>query len=206
MFDNVLFPLQVASMSSTIEFHTTILPADSGAESRNIDWDDALLTIDAASGVKDTDDLSTLIAFFYARKGAGRGFLVKDWADYKAASQGLGTRTGSATQVFQLVKSYGDSANTHTREITKPKQGTLIVRAGLSILTENTHYTVDYTTGLITVLAGQVTAGSVLTCDFEFYVPMRFSEDKLRTALLLYKLTHGLGEVEVILVETRDFQ
>lgn len=205
-FDNLEFSLGPTRFSATIEYNTTIIIMDNGAEARNVNWDDARLKFDAGTAIKSTADLLTLIKFFRARKGAGRGFLVKDWTDYKATGEAIGTRTGTGAQTFQLKKTYTDAGNSDVREIYKPKSGTVVIYANGSALTFGTHYTIDYTTGVLTILAGQVTAGHVLTWDGEFYVPCRFASDELRADLILYRLTEGLGQMpQVLLIETRDY-
>ncbi len=206
-FDNVVFPLSVAKFSATIEYNTTILVMDGGAEARNANWDDARLSFDAASGVKTTLDLATMIAFFRARKGSARGFLVKDWTDYQITNQAIGYASSTTAPVsLQLIKSYSDAGNTENRIITKPKQGTLVARQNGSVMTEGLLFTMDYTTGILTTINGTVPANALITVDCEFYVPCRFLEDKLRADLILFKLTTGLGEMpQVPIIEVRDF-
>jgi uncharacterized protein (TIGR02217 family) len=204
MFDNLEFPLSVANLAATIEYKTTILQGDNGSEDRNVDWDDPRLWFDIGTGVKTTADLLILIKFFRARKGAGRGFLVKDWSDYQATGEVIGTRTGTGAQTFQLIKTYTDAGNSEIREIYKPKSGTVTVYDNSTPLVVTTDYTLDYTTGILTILSGRVTAGHVITATFQFFVPVRFAEDKLKTELILYRISNGLGSTTVPLIETRD--
>jgi uncharacterized protein (TIGR02217 family) len=206
-FDNVELTLPVGRFAGTIQHQTTILVGDNGSEVRNVDWDDPLLLFEISSSVIRTEaDLQTLIRFNRARKGAGRGFLVKDWSDYQATNEAIGTRTGTGAQTFQLIKTYSDAGNAAIREIYKPKSGTVTIYDNSTPLVAGTDYTLSFTTGILTILASHVTSGHALSWDGQFYVPVRFLEDKLKTDLLLYKISSGMAQASnVLLIETRDF-
>ena len=60
---------------------------------------------DVASGLKKQAQIDELIAFFRARRGKAYGFRFKDWTDFKATGQLVGTGDGALAQ-FQLVKHY----------------------------------------------------------------------------------------------------
>jgi uncharacterized protein (TIGR02217 family) len=50
--------------------------------------------------------------------------------------------------------------------------------------TENFHYRLDVTTGMITFLEGHVPAAlAIITAGFEFDTPVRFDSDYLETSL-----------------------
>ena len=70
-------------------------------------------------GLKDQAQLDDLIAFFRARKGKAYGFRFKDWTDYKATGQLIGTGDG-VIKTFQLVKWYPSGSVIGLRTITKP--------------------------------------------------------------------------------------
>jgi uncharacterized protein (TIGR02217 family) len=53
--------------------------------------------------------IDELIAFFRARRGKAYSLRFKDWTDYKANGQLLGTGDDALTQ-FQLVKHYRPEA------------------------------------------------------------------------------------------------
>lgn len=137
MFDNVVFPLIVETVTSAPEFNTTIIPTSSGAEQRNANWADAKITFNATLGVRSKQDIQTLVNFFRARKGRARGFLVKDLLDCVAIETrdiiAKGT-TASGEVKFQLQRVYSDVAtsthygitgNTDIRPIYKPIRGTV---------------------------------------------------------------------------------
>jgi uncharacterized protein (TIGR02217 family) len=87
------------------EFATTVVATSAGHEKRNVNWAQARGWWDVASGLKKQAQIDELIAFFRARRGKAYGFRFKDWTDYKATGQLLGTGDDALTQ-FQLVKHY----------------------------------------------------------------------------------------------------
>ena len=102
---------------------------------------------DVASGLKKQAQIDELIAFFRARRGKAYGFRFKDWTDYKATGQLLGTGDDALTQ-FQLVKHYPSGSVIEVRTITKPVAGT--VKVYLDGVEQLSGWSVDTTTGLVT--------------------------------------------------------
>jgi uncharacterized protein (TIGR02217 family) len=210
-FDQVEFPLTVARFGSSPEFATTVISFENGEEQRTGLWEDARLRFNAGPGIKSTADISALVRFFRARKGRLRGFLVKDWADFRTTGSPQGNYA-PATAALQITKSYTDDGNTDVRPVTKIKQGTLVIRAGVTTLTEGVHYSITWgggysTTGLITWNGGNMAAhaGATISADYEFAVPARFDTDRLDLDLIHYRVTEGFGEIpDIPLVEIRD--
>lgn len=207
-FDNIEFPLTVKRLRSTIRFSTTITETTSGDEKRNAVWQDARRVFDAIGGIKTIAQLDQLINFFCCRKGRARGFLVKDYSDYKVTGQAFGVGTGAQT-VFQLKRTYTDAFNSDERFITKPRQGTVLIYTNGALLTEGFHYTINYTTGLVTFTNAPF-LGEVFTWVGEHYVPCRFMQDELDVELLHFYVESGArrghGEVaSVQLIEIRDY-
>jgi len=166
------------------ERRTQIVELSSGDEERNANWANSRRRYDAAYGVRRTDDLAAVVAFFEARNGRLYGFRWRDWGDYKsclpsqtpvASDQAIGTGDG-VTTAFQLVKSYTSGAQTWTRTITKPVAGSVIV--AFDGTTQNTGWSVDITTGLVTFTTAPANA-TAITAGFEFDVPVRFDTDRL---------------------------
>lgn len=195
-------------------FKTTITVVDSGYEYGNVNWEQAKHEYDAAMGVRTQAELSDLIRFFHVAHGRGHHFRYKDWSDFKscdveaiAAStdQLLGIGDG-VKLVFQMYKVYTEGGTiTSTRKITRPVNGTISVNILGSTnhsdgdLTETTDYTIDYDTGLITLLVVP-TAAAVLKWGGEFDVPSRFDTDTLQINLEFY----GHGSLGVPIVEVRE--
>jgi len=190
-FDEIQFPPEISyGASGGPSFSTTVVELATGAEQRNQNWSRAKGRWTVGHNLKFDTELAVLIAFFRSRRGRARGFRFKDWADYNMADQDIGDGDG-ATLAFQIIKIYEDSENlnAYTRLITKPVDGTVVVKAGTSLgtavtLVESTDYTVDYTTGIITFedsskpLVGE---NIYVTCEFD--TPARFDTDTMDVTL-----------------------
>jgi len=175
-FDEVQFPPDISyGAKGGPECSTDITEMFSGKEQRNINWSQPRAKYTVSHGVKTQAQLDDLIAFFRVRQGRAIGFRFKDWTDYQAFAQNLGTGNGVITQ-FQLVKKY-TSSTTITRTILKPvNNGTLKIY--LNAVLQSSGFTMDYTTGIVTFTTAPG-AGVVVTADFEFDVPVRFDTDYL---------------------------
>jgi hypothetical protein len=175
-FDEVQFPPDISyGAKGGPEFSTDIVEMFSAKEQRNINWSQSRAKYSVSHGVKTPVQLDDLIAFFRVRQGRAIGFRFKDWTDYQALAQNLGTGNAVITQ-FQLVKKY-TSINTVTRTILKPvNNGSLKIY--LNAVLQSSGFTMDYTTGIVT-FATAPGAGVVVTADFEFDVPVRFDTDYL---------------------------
>jgi len=135
-FHDVQFPTDISKGSSGGPMRRTdIVTLRSGAEERNAIWANSRHVYDAGMGLRNTDDLYEVIQFFEARNGRLHAFRWKDWSDYRsglprqavtAFDQDIGTGDG-ATVAFQLSKTYTSGANSYTRDITKPVEGTVLL-------------------------------------------------------------------------------
>ncbi len=175
-FHEVQFPPKIAyGASGGAEFNTSITTTFAGFEQRNVNWQKARGRWDVSTGLKTKTDMDVLQAFFRARFGKAYGFRFKDWSDYQAVGQTLGTGNGTAT-IFQLVKLYTSGAYSYSREIKKPVSGT--VKIYLNAVLQSSGFTVDHTTGVVTFTAAPG-AGVIVSADFDFDVPVRFDTDAL---------------------------
>ena len=198
--DSAVFPEGIAYGSrGGPTFSTSIIEIDSGAEERVGRWALSRRRWDASYGIKVLDDVYTVQAFFLARKGPLNGFLWQDpidmastvdgrttsWAngslDPDDENQLLGTGDASETQ-FQLIKTYTSGGVTHTRNITRPKSGTVLVAVDGVAQTEGVDFTVDLTTGQLN-FSSAPGSGLDVTAGYEFYVPARFEEDRLEITM-----------------------
>jgi len=196
-FHEVRFPTGISrGASGGPERRTEIVTLGSGFEERNQRWADSRRRYDAGYGVRGTDDLHAVIAFFEERRGQLHGFRWKDWSDYKscapleavsAADQVIGTGDGAGF-TFQLVKVYGASFAPWTREIKKPVADTVLVALDGAEQTPGSDFTVDTTTGIVTFTSAPGN-GVEITAGFEFDVPARFDTDRL--AVNLEAFNHG---------------
>ena len=195
-FHEIQFPNDIAyGATGGPEFATSIVATASGYEQRNINWSAARGRWDVASGLKKQTQLDTLIAFFRARKGRAHGFRFKDWTDYKATAQALGTGNGTIT-TFQLIRTYSSGGNTDVRTITKPVAGT--VKVYLASVQQMSGWSVNTTTGVITFSSAPGN-GVTVSADYEFDVPVRFDTDRMAVTIEQINLHQwsGIGIVEI---------
>ncbi len=182
-FDDVLYPLALGRDTGVSpEFSTSVAVTASGHERRNSLWSDARLRFDVGPGVRSEEELGVLIAFFRARRGAARGFRLRDPFDHSShgmtgepgpLDQSIGTGNGLIA-TFQLAKRYGEAEEPQVRPITRPRLGT--VRVSIDGVE-----TTDFETlpgGLIRFGAAPA-AGAAIRAGFLFDVPVRFAEDRL---------------------------
>jgi uncharacterized protein (TIGR02217 family) len=197
-FHEVRFPDNIAyGARGGPEFATTLVATGAGHEQRNVNWAEARGRWNVASGLKNQQQLDELIAFFRARKGRAYGFRFKDWTDYNATGQLLGTGDGAESQ-FQLVKRYPSGSIVEVRTVTKPVAGT--VKVYLDSAEQASGWSVDTTTGLVTF--GTAPALDVeVTADFEFDVPARFDVDHMAVTIETFRL-HRWQQIPIVELRT----
>ena len=183
-FDDVGYPLALGRDATIIpEFSTSISVTASGFERRNTVWSNARLRFDVGPGIRSEAELGALIAFFRARRGAARGFRLRDPSDYSsndmiglpgAQDQLIGLGDGVTTD-FPLVKLYGDGDAVQVRRITRPQFETLVLSIGGTIAA--TGWTLGV--GGVVTFAAAPAVNAEVRAGFLFDVPVRFAEDKL---------------------------
>jgi uncharacterized protein (TIGR02217 family) len=193
-FHDVRFPDNISrGARGGPERRTQIVELASGDEERNASWANSRRRYDVAYGIRRSDDLASVVAFFEARNGRLHGFRYKDWADYKSGlpsqpitptDQQIGTGNGSL-KTFQLAKRYISGAQSWTRTIAKPVAGT--VRIALGMVEQMSGWTVDATTGVVTFTTAPGN-GVIVRAGFEFDVPVRFDTDVLDVTLDIERL------------------
>lgn len=169
-------------------FQTTILSMASGKEKRNVDWQQARFKADISYGIQSMDDLRAVYNFFHARQGKARGFLFKNWIDYKAVNQQIGVGNGVQTS-FQLVKTY-TSVITYTKNIFYPVASSLVIKVGGDEVSKTLHEN-----GLVTITAPLTDA--IVTADFEFDLAVRFDFDELEVTMEQYE-TGSLPNMSIV--------
>jgi uncharacterized protein (TIGR02217 family) len=125
------------------------------------------------------DEVAAVLEFYHAVHGRAFGFRFKDYVDYKScridqavsAVDQLLVASGAA---YQLVKDYVAGALFQRREIVKPVAGTVRLADNAVEKTEGVDWTLDETTGLVTLAFSPV---GTLTWGGEFDVPVRFDSD-----------------------------
>ena len=153
------------------EFKTRIVTLRSGYERRNAEWSMPLGRYSILYLAINPADHATVRAAHMACMGAAIPFRFKDWTDFEATNEVIGTATGSP-QTLQLIKTYTFGPLTLERDIVKPVDGTVALYAdGISI-----GVSVDETTGIVSFVADN---GAEITWTGEFDVPVRFERDRL---------------------------
>lgn len=176
-------------------FKTTIVTAASGQEQRVSEWVYERSEFDISYGVQNKEDYQAILDFFRARRGKHRGFRFKDWADYEAFNEVIGTGDDEQ-RTFQLVKNYDNVL--YTRKITRPVVGTVTIT--LDGTPKATGFSVDHSTGVVTFtndpehIPGD---GVIVRASFEFDLPVRFDTDQM-AARLVWADAGRIPEVPVV--------
>lgn len=194
-FHEVRFPTNLSFGSAGgPERRVEIVALANGYEERNTPWAHSRRRYDAGIGLRSLDDLERVMAFFEARSGQLFGFRWKDWTDFKsslpsgqpaATDQAIGVGDGALT-VFQLSKVYTSGPVSYRRPIRKPVAGTVVVALDGVPLQEGTDFTVDPSTGLVT-LAAPAPVGAALSAGFEYDVPVRFDTDRIVASVAAFQ-------------------
>ena len=197
MFDDVRLPDNVErGAKGGPRFQTSVTVLATGREQRNVDWATQRGKWEVAYGIDTKADFSQVLAFFYARQGKARGFRFKDWSDYQAVTQSIGTGNGVAT-TFQLVKNY-TSLVTFTRKITRPVSGTISIFKNGVLQTSGV--STNLSTGVVTFTSAPASLDAI-TATFEFDVPVRFDTDEFTLNLE----TFDAGAIDTLpIVEIRE--
>lgn len=160
------------------EFNTRIVTLRNGHERRNANWAQMRHHYTLPfQNITDDDYLADLKAVFLSVLGQTHSFLAKDHSDFEAVGEALGTSPAGSTPV-QLKKTYTFGAATYSRDILKPKAGTVTVYQN-GVAKAGTFST---TTGLFTPTTAWA-AAATLTWDGEFFVPVRFASDLLQMSI-----------------------
>lgn len=206
-FDDVLYPFPLGTSTSVRpEFSTSVLVTASGHERRNSLWSDARMHYDVGPGIRSEGELSQLIGFFRARRGAARGFRLSDPLDF-SSNQMTGTPTmtdellgigDGLTADFPLVKRYGIGDEPQVRRITRPRAESLTISVGGQVSSDWT-----LLEGGIIRFSIAPPVGVEVRAGFLFDVPVRFEED----AIDVSGFNFAAGEAPSIpLVEIREAQ
>lgn len=194
-FHDVRFPLAVSfGATGGPERRTEIVTLGSGREERNQRWAMSRRRYDAGSGVRNRDDLNTVVAFFEERRGRLYGFRYRDPLDHKscapsdtpaATDQLLGVGDGVETD-FALIKRYGDAFLPYDRPIALPVAGSLAVTVNGIARVEGADFSV--LDGAITFFPHAVPqTGDAVEAGFQFDVPVRFDTDRLEISLSSFR-------------------
>lgn len=177
------------------EFNTRVVSLRSGHERRNANWTLPLGRYSVIYQALEPADHLLVKGAHMACMGSLIAFRFKDWSDFTATNQVIGTGTGSS-QELQLAKAYDFGPLSLSRTITKPVSGTVVV----SVAGVPTACVIDYTTGVVTITA---TASAEITWTGEFDVPVRFESDRLDCDPIAKRSNDFFLTADVGLVEVR---
>lgn len=180
------------------EFKTDIAVAKRGPEQRNIGWEQARKKFTLSQEVLTDPKKFFLMQFARSKKGAEFAFRFRDFFDYQAVNEAFVPAVNpigwtSPAGPWQLCKTYSDTARSYTFRIFKPCTGLVadangvfppvpIIYNGSTPLVVNVDYTIDFTTGLVTMLGGTVPTNWTGWFD----IPARFTDDSARFLLTCF--------------------
>ncbi len=204
-FDDLPYPLALGRDAMVVpEFSTSVAVTASGFERRNSLWSNARLRFDVGPGIRSEAELGVLLAFFRARRGAARGFRLRDPTDYSSnamtgppasADQLLGTGDGLRAD-FPLLKSYGSGDAAQLRRITRPHAASILVSVDAAASAAW-----SLVEGGVIRFTAPPAAGKAVRAGFTFDVPVRFAEDKLEVSGAVF----AAGEApSVPVIEVRE--
>jgi len=200
-----LFPKDIAyGARGGPEFNTTVLELASGYEKRNQNWSKARARYNVTYGIRNPDQMTRLLNFFYARRGRAFSFPYFDHKDHMIKNQAIGVGDGS-TRTFQIFKRYESGGFYYDRLITKLIPNTLkSVAVGGVVRNPNT-YTVDPLTGTITFTGSTSNippvGAEIFISEVQFYVHVRFDTDLADIQLVTFGAESW---TDIILIEIKE--
>ena len=160
----------------SLSFRVELLEQNDGAEQRLLKSKSELGTWQLGDRSFNPAELIYINEFYNRMRRIASGFRYKDWGDYFAKNQNIGTGDGTKTQ-FQLIRNYGS----YSRKILKPVNGTVIVSVN-GILSSPT---INNVNGIITFAVAPA-SGAVVSSSYEFDKPVRFTSEALTCRLQIY--------------------
>lgn len=202
------FPPELSYYASGGPEHLTqIVETASGYEKRNVVWSYPRCRYNLAQAMKDSAGKNAVIGFFRAAQGRAQGFRLKDWGDYQDGGTGvLGSGVGNGTPTYQMFKNYSQGL-TVSRKITKPLTQAAGAGAALVFLRNAVamtsgasagNYTIDTTTGVLTMVADASSSATAITVGTTTQVALTSNPGSLIAGKLLY--LSGFGGADAALV------
>lgn len=178
MFYEIRFPEYIScKFKVEINFDNNLILNKNGKEQRLLNRHNSRNVYTLDTDILSCEDIDKITKIFRIVNGRFCGFRFKDWLDYKAINQQIDIADGKKNK-FQLIKTYSiseDISIKYIRIIEKPVVGTVLLKIDNQKID---NFTVDYSTGIIT-FNSVLEKGKIITCDFEFDIPVRFDSDTL---------------------------
>jgi uncharacterized protein (TIGR02217 family) len=158
---------------------------DSGAQAVNIVWEQTLREFEIGFKPMLRESWQAIEQLHEVTEGGAYGFLMEDPKDAVVdITQGVVAATAYANE-YRLFKRYTVASRYKDRKITRPMAAGLVIKVdgvALSALSSPIDYTVDVSTGLITIASGPT--ASHVTWSGRFYVPVHFQADAIDWSML----------------------
>jgi uncharacterized protein (TIGR02217 family) len=192
-------------VTNTMVYRHTALKHPYGTYSFNIQFNNKTLD----------EQLDKVIDFYQRCGGQYGGFRFKHRADFSTNNYtGIPTaRDQLCVEIdathYQITRWYGDNTDEDCprRKILKPVTGTVLVSvrdgATYTTLTLTTDYTIDYTTGIITLVDGLSSSDDSLYAGCYYDIPVAFNTDlsgvsfNTKTASNEFILSSGIDLIEI---------
>lgn len=170
------------SSTANITFNTTVIEKKNKAESRNQEWEYPLRRYTVEYPLLNKTLQKQVYGAFLVAKGMRHSFRYKDWTDYQVDSSFAYDGTGTTYQIGNI---YTFGNQTVQDPIYLPNDGSVtITNPSGAILIEGVGYTVNYTTGIITLLNSPAVGTYAYTCTFDRKV--RFNSDEVQIGSVVY--------------------
>jgi len=173
-------------LKEDIEFSTLIFQADSGKEKRRSKWSRGIRTLDTWLENESDAAVNLIWEFFKARKGKYDTFWVKFPTSFKVTGEMVGAGNGTQT-IFNL-----DYFPVDVSSVKVYLDGILQV-SGHTVTNDLTNEIAKITFSLAPG------ASVVITADYEYYIQVRFDDDKLSKELVQYKLYNTTLKLKEVL-------
>ena len=173
-------------LKEDIEYSTLIFESDSGKEKRRSKRSQAIRTLDCFLESESEEAIDLIWSFFKARKGRYDTFWVKFPTNYKVQNEAVGTGNGVDT-VFNLDLFPIDTA------LIKVYLNGVEVTSGFTVTNDLTNEVAKIE------FSSPPSAGVAITADYEYYVQVRFEEDKLSRELVSVKLYNSSIKLKEVL-------
>lgn len=118
----------------------------------------------------------------------------------------LGVVGDGSTATFQLQITRTVGSISGSKKVMHPKSGTVLVYVNAVLKTETTHYTINYSTGVVTFTGGNIpTAGQSVKATFDYNTPVRFLSEEIETTIEIDTATNTQEELNsTALIEVFD--
>ncbi|MGN7618500.1 MAG: DUF2460 domain-containing protein [Ehrlichia sp.] len=197
-FNEIRFPEDISYGSTGgPEFSTSIVETNNGAEYRSVNLSHSRNKYNIIYSVKSEEQLLKLINFFYIHKGRAIGFRFKDWSDYKAKRQKIGTGNGEQKN-FQIIKTYKVDRHSYVRIITKPVVNTVKIYCNNTLQTDR--FFINFSNGQVQFDVAP-DDGIEIYADYEFDIPVRFDSDYLPYSIDNYK-QYNCNNIALVEIKT----